>query len=250
MLLAAAAVAIGAAVQSATGFGFGLVLSPALFAAFEPYEAVSVLLVLSLALNLLVLADGGPGPVRWRILAPLMAAAVPGMGVGVLVLKSVSKPVLQIALGLAVMAATAWQLRSLTARGSVPAAGARSEPPLAGGFTAGFVSGTLTTSIVVSGPPILLWLEAVGLRPAEVRATLAASFLVLNLAGGGIVIAAGGAGTLRASVLVPMLGLVLAGHLAGALAFRRLAGSHFSHLVLGLAACAGTASLVAGLAGL
>jgi len=37
MALAAAAALVGAAVQSATGFGFALILSPALFAALEPY---------------------------------------------------------------------------------------------------------------------------------------------------------------------------------------------------------------------
>ena len=36
MVLAAAAALVGAAVQSATGFGFALVLSPALFAVLDP----------------------------------------------------------------------------------------------------------------------------------------------------------------------------------------------------------------------
>ena len=42
MVLAALAALVGAAVQSATGFGFALVLSPALFAVMEPAEAVTV----------------------------------------------------------------------------------------------------------------------------------------------------------------------------------------------------------------
>jgi uncharacterized membrane protein YfcA len=49
MALAAAAALVGAAVQSATGFGFALILSPALLTALDPYEAVTALLALGLA---------------------------------------------------------------------------------------------------------------------------------------------------------------------------------------------------------
>ena len=80
MGLAAAAALLGAAVQSATA---ALILSPALLAVLDPYEAVTALLVLGLALNLLVRFDGGtPGPVRWRELVPVLAAAVPGLVLG------------------------------------------------------------------------------------------------------------------------------------------------------------------------
>ena len=44
MLLAAVAAFAGAFVQSATGMGFALVLSPALFAVMDPEEAVTAVL--------------------------------------------------------------------------------------------------------------------------------------------------------------------------------------------------------------
>ena len=112
MLLAALAALVGAAVQSSTGFGFALVLSPALFAVPEPTEAVTTLLALGLALNLLVLFERGrPEHVDRRRLAPMLAAAVPGLAVGVVILGALSKEVLQIGVGLAVITAAAWQLR-------------------------------------------------------------------------------------------------------------------------------------------
>ena len=64
MILAGVAAFAGAFVQSATGFGFALVLSPALFAALDPVEAVTTLLILGLALNLLVLFERGR-PSTW-----------------------------------------------------------------------------------------------------------------------------------------------------------------------------------------
>ena len=244
MPLAAAAALVGASIQSATGFGFALVLSPALFAAFDPVEAVTSLLLLSLALNLLVLFEGGrPEHVDWRALTPMLAAALPGLAVGAVALALLSKEALQVAVGIAVILAAAWQLSRRSARD--PSASHRALPPAAG-WAAGFASGALTTSISVSGPPIVLWLEAHGVRPEEFRASLAASFLVLNLAGGAVLLVAEGS-TLDAEVVLPLLGLVVAGYALGTMAFRRLEGDRFFALALTLVACTGAASLVAGL---
>jgi uncharacterized membrane protein YfcA len=242
MVLAAAAAFVGASIQSATGFGFALVLSPALFAVLDPVEAVTSLLVLSVALNLLVLFEGGrPEHVDWRGLAPMLLAALPGLGVGVAALTVLSKEALQVTVGIAVMLAAGWQLRQRSA-GAVE----RSSVPPAVGWAAGFVSGVLTTSISISGPPIVLWLEAHRVRPEQFRASLAASFLALNVTGGAVLLAAEGSGALDAGVIAPLLGLVVAGYVLGTAAFRRLDRERFFTAVLALVACTGAASLAAG----
>jgi hypothetical protein len=241
MILAAAAALVGAAVQSATGFGFALVLSPALFAVLEPVEAVTTLLVLGLALNLLVLFEGGrPDHVDWRRLAPMLAAALPGMAVGALLLGLLSKATLQVGVGLAVIAAALWQLWG-------PEEARRWASGRAAGWATGFLSGALTTSISVSGPPIVLWLEAHGVRPLEFRASLAASFLALNLTGGLVLLAVEGSGALDAGTVAPLLGLLLVGYALGAFAFRRLPPDRFSTAVLALVLAAGVGSVMAGL---
>jgi uncharacterized protein len=240
MALAAVAAFAGAAVQSATGFGFALVLSPALFAVMDPVEAVTALLVLGLALNMLVLFEGGrPEHVDWRALAPMLVAAVPGLAIGAVALTQLSKEVLQVAVGVAVIAAAGWQLRE-RARGHRPL-------PPAAAWGAGFASGALTTSISVSGPPLVLWLEARGVRPEEFRASLAASFLALNLVGGVVLLAAEGTGAFDAGAVAVLLALVVAGYVLGAVAFRRLDRERFFTLVLALVAVTGVASVLAGL---
>ena len=242
MPLAAAAALVGAFIQSATGFGFALVLSPALFAVLEPVEAVTSLLVVSLALNLLVLFERGrPEHVDWRALAPMLIAALPGLGAGAVVLTLVSKEALQVTVGIAVIVAAGWQLRQRSTRRSGP----REVPP-AVGWGAGFASGLLTTSISISGPPIVLWLEAHAVRPEEFRASLAASFLALNLAGGAVLLAAKGSGAVDAGVVGLLLALVVAGYGLGTVAFRRLDQERFFTVVLVLVACTGAASLAAG----
>jgi uncharacterized protein len=242
MVLAAAAAFAGAAVQSATGFGFALVLGPALFATLDPYEAITALLVLGLALNLLVLLDRErPEGLRWRVLGALLLAALPGLGLGAVVLGLLSKAALQMAVGVAVIGAALLQWRA-------PAPGEAREPSLLSACAVGLASGALTTSTSISGPPIVLWLQAHGTPPAEQRAFLAVSFLGLNLAGAAVLLAAGGDGDpAGAGVLLPLLGLVVLGHLLGLWLFRRLDQRRFRPLVLAVIVLAGVASVGAGL---
>lgn len=231
MLLAGLAALVGAAVQGATGFGFALVLSPALFGLLEPAEAVTTLLVLGAALCVLVLFEGHE--VRARLLVPLLLAALPGLAVGAVVLGALPKGVLQVAVGLAVIAAALWQLRHRAA-GGLPT------------VAAGALSGALTTSISINGPPLVLWLEGEGVRPAEFRATLAAAFLALDVAGAALLLATESSAALDVGVVAPLLGCIIAGYAAGALAFRRLDPDRFFAIALALVVCAGAASVVAG----
>jgi uncharacterized membrane protein YfcA len=243
MLLAAAAAFAGAAVQSATGFGFALVLGPALFAVRGPEEAVSALLVLGFALNLLVLADGRRARVPWGPVGIALAAAVPGLVGGALILTALPKAPLQAAVGAAVIVAALVQMWARPAP-------ARHEPSVASAAAVGLTSGTLTTATSVSGPPLVLWFEAQGLAPAEMRTSLSVCFLALNLAGAAALVAAGGTDSIAdLGLLLPLLGLVLIGHLLGARLFRRLDPSRFRLVVLGLVLVAGLASLAAGVAG-
>jgi uncharacterized membrane protein YfcA len=115
------------------------------------------------------------------------------------------------------------------------------------GALAGLASGALTTSISLSGPPLVLWLEALGLRPVELRASLAVCFLALNLSGFALLLAGGGGDAPELSLLLPLLAVVLAGHLAGVLISRRIDPRRFSALVLALAAATALASVGSGL---
>jgi uncharacterized protein len=232
MVLAALAAFAGAAVQSTSGLGFALVLSPALFAVMEPEEAVTAVLLLGAALCLLVLVESHR--VATHGLLRLLVPAVPGLAVGVVVLAALSKESLQVGVGLAVVAAAAWQLRH-RAPVRIPAA------------AAGFLSGVLTTSISVNGPPLALWLESERVPPASFRATLAAAFLLLDIAGVALIVAREGADTVDLGRLGPLLACVLAGYALGAVGFRRLDAERFSAVVLGVVICTGLASVVAGL---
>lgn len=247
MLLAALAALAGAALQSATGFGLVLVLGPALFGVFEPEEALTMLFVLSGILNLLVLlAEGRKREVATDQLSVVLAAALPGVVLGVLILQALAKPTLQVIVGLAVLAAAAIQARELRVAGTVSNSASSPLVPAA----VGLATGILTTSTGTSGPPLVLWFHRLGLSPVAMRDTLAAAFMVLNLVGAAALFTFGKDPGLPGSASVALLvALALAGYLAGRAAFERLDPRRFRVLGLLLVAVAGLASVIAGIAG-
>ena len=82
-IAAGIAVVAGAALQSATGFGFALVSAPLLFAATEPEQAVGLLILLGLIVNAMTLGTEGrrPQPLV-RESAVILGFGLPGVFVG------------------------------------------------------------------------------------------------------------------------------------------------------------------------
>jgi len=215
-LIAAAAVAAGAAVQSATGFGFSLVAAPLVFATVGPEEAVGLLLVLGSQVNLMTLATEGrrPRPVV-RECAVVLAAALPGAFAGVAALRALDPVALQVAVSIGVVATLA--ARHLASGRRTPGWAA----PIAG-----ITAGALSTSTTTAGPPLLVYLLGRELQAAQVRDSLTVCFIGLTVVS---VVALAATGTSRAvpdpwlvAILVPV---VAAGHLAGRPLFAALARS-------------------------
>jgi uncharacterized membrane protein YfcA len=241
----AVVVLLGAAVQSATGFGFALVSGPALFALLEPAEAVTALLVLGVAVNVLVVAGrAAGGSVRWPDLARVVVAAVPGLVGGALLLGVVPKPVLQAVVGVGVLLAVALQVwRRPAPPGPVPR-----RAPHGSAVAVGLLVGVLTTTTGTNGPPLVLWLERRRLAPADARRTISAVFLALNVLGAVALAAVGhGAGAARPALLAVLLACAVAGHVAGAGLFRRMDPRRFRVAGLVLCAVAGLAAIASAL---
>src|SRR4051794_41608177 len=91
------AVATGAALQSAVGFGIALIAAPLVFAATSPQEAVGLMLLLGAEVNLLTLAAERrrPRPL-WADVVQVVAWSAPGAVVGVIVLRALDAVALQL----------------------------------------------------------------------------------------------------------------------------------------------------------
>jgi uncharacterized membrane protein YfcA len=229
--------ALGAFVQAVTGFGGALVLAPVVFATMRPSQAVLLSALLGLVQSAVLLVRNRDA-VLVRELRPLLLFAVPGLAAGVVVLRVASAPVLQVAVGLSVIAATL--ARRMLAPGT-PTSQSAAGP-------AGFLAGLLTTSVTVNGPPLVLYLSGRRATAAQMRGTLSAAFIGLDAA---TLVALAVGGALVAPPLAAVAALALAfpvGQLAGLWLGPRLAEHVYAQAVTLLLYALGVASVVAGIA--
>lgn len=256
LLLLTPAVAAGALVQSALGFGFSLVVAPLLLMRYEPAVGIPILVFLNLAISLVLvwpLRAHLPG----RRLALLAAGAVGGLPLGFLVFLRVGEPVLRGMVGVVVLAgATGIAVRRFAGTGADVREGqdreAREEaarPHRAPALLAGAAAGALTSSIGVPAPAVALYTSGAGLAAGASRALILSFYLLvfgatllLQGATGRVGVAAWSQGAL----LLPGLGIgVLAGHRLGS----RLDHATFHALVLLLLAVSAASLLFDALGG-
>jgi uncharacterized membrane protein YfcA len=109
-LLLVAAVVVGMSVQAAIGFGFAFFVAPAAFAAFDPEQAVTLVLVLGVIINVLVLGtERRDTEVARRAVTIMLVAAIPGMVAGAWLVTQADPRVLQLLVGVIVLLGAAVQ---------------------------------------------------------------------------------------------------------------------------------------------
>jgi uncharacterized membrane protein YfcA len=225
---AALALFLGAALQSATGFGFALVSAPILFALLGPKEAVTAGIVVAILLNSLTLATERRRPqVLVRDAVALVAWSLPGLALGVIALREVPKQPLSVVVALAVLAGLALRIRSRRA-----SAVARPRPwhvPVTG-----VTAGALGTSTSLNGPPLVFCLLARGAAPPQMRDTLAAIFLAEAVIGLPALLLSGTFTAPHSPEVLLLAGL--AGQLVGRRAFGWLEGERYENVVLAVLA--------------
>jgi uncharacterized membrane protein YfcA len=237
-----AAILVAAGIQVVSGFGFALLAAPVLFTLLPPSTAVPALVGLSLTqvIGVLIHERGVPARGRGRVFV-IAVAALPTLIIGALLLESLSRRVLLIAVGVIVFLTLLQRLRLR--------APASADAPLQGGGSSavvtGLVAGFLTTTVTVNGPPMVAYFGHVGANRAEFRRGLAALFLVLDLAAIIVLVlvdtAATFDGALVTLVLIPALVL---GHVIGLRVAGRLDDARWNRLVFLLLAATGVAALV------
>jgi uncharacterized membrane protein YfcA len=226
-------VALGAAVQGAVGFGANLVAVPAL-ALVEPEALPTTLMLLIVPLALAMVRRERHG-VDWHAVGWLMVGRVPGTVVGALVVAWLAGETLSVLAGAGVLVAVAMSLLTTT----IPV----TRRTMVG---AGTVSGAMGTATSIGGPPLaLLYQHHEG---PVLRATLAATFAagtVLSLVGLAIAGAVAGWHVALAGALFPgtLAGVALSTPLT-----RRLDGGLLRPAVLAFAAITAIVAIVRGLA--
>jgi uncharacterized protein len=244
LVIATAGLFVASTIQAATGFGFALVAGPVLYAVAPPSAAVALVLLLGEVVNILILFGEHRRPqIDWSAVRPCLAAAIPGLPLGALLVVVVPATSMQIAVGIAVCGIV---LARLARRG--PPRPARASGPAAA-VAAGLAVGVLTTSTTTSGPPLAIWLTARRMPPAEIRDAVTVIFFALDLIGIFVLVAIAGTGSLsHVSWLLALVPASAVGHFIGRRIFLRLPVTAYEPIVLTTAFAAGVLALATGLA--
>ena len=239
LIVFAVVVAAGSLFQGLLGFGAALVAAPLALVFVEKAIAVPALTVAGLALNAFLVMSIRE-PMRGRILVPLIWSSLIGVPAGLLILTRVPLSGLQIGAGL--LSVT---FAILISRSSVLPGSSLRLAPLAGAL-----SGALSTSTSMGGPPVVLLLAHGRLPRDEYRRTLAGFFLYAG-AVSMVFFAVGGVFSTSALVygLVAVPGAVIGG-LGGHRVSVMVPHEHFRAIALGAVGLTGVVAVAAGLAAL
>lgn len=172
LALAAIAVAFLAALaQGLTGFGFALVLVPLLSLFNDPKATVAVSITLGLATKLpLLLWDWRH--IQWGAIAPLTFAAFAGIALGARLALLADPRWLRLGIALTVIVAATLMLANVRWRARATALATAS---------VGFVSGLLTGSTSMGGPPVALFGVNQAWAKESLRGNLVAYFTFTSL---------------------------------------------------------------------
>jgi uncharacterized membrane protein YfcA len=239
MLLVWGAVCIGVAavVGGATGFGAALIATPfMLLAGYSVPEVVVINLVAGVVTRLgvaLRLWDR----IHWRRVALLVLGSVPGAWIGTLTLPWLPEHQLKQTVGVVVVLCGTGMALARFSRAYTPSADVQ--------LLAGALSGYLSTTTSLNGPPVALLLTRANLPPLSFIADLAAYFTVTNVLSLLILLGGNAAPT---DILWPALPLLVAtavlGNALGLRIARRLPVRGFRAAVIGLVILVGALTAV------
>jgi uncharacterized protein len=234
-LAGVAVVAAGAAtVQLIAGFGFALAAVPLFSVVIDAHDAVIV------SLGIATVTSGaqawaGRHTMDRRVVRSMLAGAAVGLPIGWLVYLWADSRVLGIVIGVAVLASVVVIARGLDLRH------AGSALDVGGGV----ISGALTMSASVNGPPLVFVLQARQFGPVPFRSTITTVFTVLDIVGLVIFAATGEIGGDQLIAIAVALPGVAVGAAAGIGIRRRVDAARFRRLALALLVVAGVSSIVA-----
>ncbi|MGI9522689.1 MAG: sulfite exporter TauE/SafE family protein [Hyphomicrobiaceae bacterium] len=236
-VVVAAAITVGAAVQAALGFAFGLIAAPVLLMALQSGTAVQVLVVVHLVQSIMLV------PGLWRsapraLLRPLIASSLIGFPLGLLIFLHLDLTTLTLAVGLSLVVFSL--LLSAREAGWLEfSAVAPEQLPRWSLVMTGMATGVLTALLVMPGPPVIL-LNAWMRMKKDVSRSLSLTFFAFCYVMVTLLHATAGAmpysAWLTALSLAPF---VVAGTIAGQCVAARLSEGRFRIAILVVALTSG-----------
>ncbi|MEM9355367.1 MAG: sulfite exporter TauE/SafE family protein [Pseudomonadota bacterium] len=242
-LIMATAATLGAAIQAAIGFAFGLIAAPVLLVTMNSSSAIQVLVVIHLVQSAMLV------PRLWRhaprgLLLKLIIGSLFGFPLGLAVFMALDLRALTLTVGFSLLAFAA--LLALRETGRLKIASiSYQELPTWSTFVTGVATGFLTAVLVMPGPPIMV-LNAWTAMEKELSRALSLTFFAfcyvmvtaLHATMGGMPLSA----WITAAALAPF---VVVGTLVGSKLSSRLSEGRFRLAVLGVVVFSGIYAIAA-----
>src|SRR5690625_3266673 len=165
LIVLALTVLIASLLQTSTGFGFSVIGTPFLLLIYPVHTAIQINIVLSICLSAFMIFKIRKG-VDKSLLIRLIKGSIVGLFCGIFIYLFLDIQLLKMAVGILVLILTILLIFKLTLNRSK-----RRD------FTAGGISGLLTTSIGVPGPPLLLYFSGAKIDKVTLRSTALAYYL-------------------------------------------------------------------------
>lgn len=214
---------VASLLQASTGFGFSIVGTPFLFMIYSPHSAIQINIILSIFLSIFMMFNIRKD-VDKHLLVRLIKGSFIGLLLGLLVYLFLDILWLKRMVGLLILILTILLVLRVTIHQTKKR-----------DFLTGGISGLLTTSIGVPGPPLLLYFSGVGTQKAVLRSTALAYYLFIYSFSLALQIFFGGTSKevwLSSFLAIPSL---LLGIFLGQLLFKRISQNafiRFTYLIL------------------
>lgn len=158
---------VASILQTSTGFGFSILATPFLLLLFKPMEAIQINLILSLFISVALLTKIKED-IDYGILKRFIIGSTAGLPLGimfflVLDVKNLMLGISLIILGLTLMLILKFRITQTKGKD----------------ITVGGLSGMLTSSIGMPGPPLLLYFAGTDTEKAKLRGTTLAFYLFI-----------------------------------------------------------------------
>lgn len=214
-MLLIVAVFVASLLQSSTGFGFSIVGTPFLLMIYPAHTAIQINIILSLCLSVFMLVK-----IKNEIVKPLLARLIKGsivmLAPGLLIYLFLDIVLMKIIVGGLILLLTVLLMKQLVIRQTKGR-----------DYATGGVSGLLTTSIGVPGPPLLLYFAGSGTHKAALRGTTLAYYLFIYAISLGLQIGFGGTDAQTWIASAASLPALLLGIVCGQWLFKRFSAKGF-----------------------
>lgn len=239
-LLACAIVLTAATVSGLAGFGLAIISIPPLLLLYEPATVIALIKVLTLGTTWIIVADAWRD-ISWRWIARIAPTALVGLFAGSWLLRVLDADAIKVIAGTVVfalaLALLTWQPHAIRERGWM-------------GPALGIVSGVGSTSVGLSGPPLVLFFTVMRIGKEALRATTATYFVVLDLVGLPTLVRQGTVTVDDLWLAVALAPVAVVGRFLGIRLVPHVSALAFRRVTLGLLLVMGGVSVATGLAGL